>query len=504
MTTKLPFELSTDSVTNWLQSLSQLNSVNSANQLNKAVKQLRSAQTESSELLDTLILLSPTILFITANVEQSLEVESVKNDSKKSLKIEKLCIQLLRNISLAFCISSENKTLTTDERSQALFYALQFIGHTLCQSACFHQFSSSTLWKKTAELYQVANNEGIFEQEIQHKVKEFKQQPTIKTVIQRNCLFALFNANNFASSQIKELFAIANQHAHLLNLTKTTSATSVFLWDLANPNGQAPYLTNNPYQAAGSTIEIELSQFLAPIQTKAFSSQLEKQVLDAISSRLSAYTKDINAALPSAFIINHLLTGFENITEHLAKIEKLNKIHQFSSEYADEKPVNSMSLEPMEFEKSHLNTKSDLSNPNQQITPSHLAKPVKILKTPNEQFLIAETPPLNCAIGEITLLCSTESPIELGIIRQIKSHTNANSSHILIEKITGAPSFVQINTPAIANNKAILINNKQSSELYIAPCKMPKGIQIISNSEQKYTLNNLVDYSPYYMNYSVS
>jgi len=501
MTTSLPFELSTDSVSDWLQSLSQLNSVNSANQLNKIVKQLRGTKTEPQPLMQTLIQLTPTVLYITADIELSGLVERDKDSDKQSLKIEKLCIQLLRNMSLAFCRCSEDKSLTMTEKAQGMYYALQFIAQTQRLSVLFYQMPSSTLWKKTAKIYQVASDENILDNEMQNKVKEFKQQLSIKAVIQRNCLFALFRPNSFTTQQIKQLFIIADKYANLLTFDQNGATDCLFSWNLMN--GQAPSEEEKNYHSSESKVNMEISDFLELIQTKAFSSTLDEALSNALITQLSGYKKQVNASLPSAFVISHLLTGMEAITEYMEKVEKLNKIRQFSVQLADNKPANNLTLEPMEFEKSHLNTKPDINSLNQQeIVPEH-AKPVKILQTEDEQFFIAETPALECEIGELTLLCPKKSPLELGIIRQIKTTNYSNTTHILIEKIVGRPSFFHIAEPIISKNKAVLVSNEQSLDLFVAPCKIPKGMALLSVLEKEYIVGKLTDYSPSFMHFSV-
>lgn len=496
--TKLPFKLSTDATADWLQSLSQLSSVNSANQLNKAVKQLRSIKTDTGKVLEILVQLTPTVLYICSNIEATLQ-----KGSDKSQKIEKLGIQLLRNLSLAFCSYTTQDTISTDKKNQAIYIALQLIGYTQRLAAIFHQFPSATLWKKTGELYTLANGRNILKQLITHKIRDFKNLTTAEDVLKRNILFAILAPYQHNSSEVKELFSISEQHSHLLKLNTENSPDNIFCWDLESEI--PPHTKDSTHQQSDSHIKINATELLSLLRSTNFSFALDKETLALIIEKISGYKDPINTSVPSALIINHLIVGLGNISTYLEKLEKLNKIERLSSQIIDSNPIKKMSLEPMEHEKSHLNPATDFKPSNNSLKLLQGVPAVKMLQTKKDQYIIAETNPINSAIGDIILLCLPNLNLGIGIIRQIKLTNQSGTIHILIEKTSGIITAHLIDPPEASAKHIIVIQKDNSTrELFIAPSKLSNGTQIKSASGQSFTLDSLIDFSPFYMHYRIS
>ncbi len=499
-TTKLPFELSEESTTSWLQSLSQLSSVNSANQINKVIKQLRAINTDADKIFRILIQLTPTVIYISTDIESSHQTESNKNANDKSRKVEKLCIQLLRSLSLAFYAFTTKKSFPDDEKNQCLYIALQLIGRTQRITAIFHQFPSTTLWKKTGEIFISAQNRNVFQQQIKHKIKDFKSLSTIEAVLKRNILFSIFAPYQQHADLIQELFSIAKQHAHLLNLNTTYTTENAFSWNINSTH--PPYTTGSAQLRSDSIIGINTNELLSFTQSTSFSSSLKKEALEYIVCQISGYRELINSPVPSDFVINHLLVGFIDILEYLEETERLNKIQQISSQLAKTASSNYNLLNPVELKNNQFSLNQNTPNSSDNFLSE--AEVVKILKIKNNQYLIAESNPMACSIGDLTLLCASNHPPELGIIRQIRITNASGTNHILIEKITGTPLSGRINAPETIENQIILIQTKKSSsEVFIATNKFSNGTLVKLVSEESFTLDKLIDHSPFYMRYQI-
>jgi len=497
MNTKLPFELNPNSLNEWLQSLSRLNSVNSANQLNKVIAVLRNKKNDQDKVFQLLEQLIPTILFICNNIELSFHAEQISRYTDKSVKIEKLCIQLLRNISLAFCTQSNQDLLSVEDQLLAYYYAIQFIGLAQRQSSLFHHCPSATLWEKTSEIFQTTSNRNIIDQQVNHTITVFKQQSSILAVIKRNILFAILSPYNHTTNTIKELFTLSNQNAHLI---KFAHPEAQFCWNLDNKS--SPYLTTIHYDTTSSTVTIETNAFLQLLQSKEFTSKLNQQSLDLIISQLTGYKKEINSIIPSTFTAAYLFIGFKNISKYIEKTEKLKKIQHFSTPVDEQQVTSNMSLELMEHEKSYLNAKTTPTTSVNQNNLLKTATPVKLLKTIKNHYIIAESTDLRSITGEICLLCNNEGNYQLGIIKQIKTTNLSKTTHTLIEIIPGIVSINQITAPVIAEKTILLINKNNSPVEFITlPCKLSKGNKIILNSDQTFTINQLIDYSSSYMHF---
>ena len=497
----LPFELSEDSITNWLQSLSHLGSVNSASQLNNVVKQLESTKQDANKTLEALIQLTPTVLFVCSDIESSLLATTTKKVSEISKKVEKLCIQLLKNLSLNFCFFGVKKTLSVEEKTLAIYLALQLIGYSQRITSIFHHIPSTTLWKKTGELYMLLLRNNTLHDEIKHKIRDFKNQSTIEAVLKRNLLFAILASYQYSSSQIKELFSVSNKHAHLLNLNIENSTNNTFFWGPGS--GTIPCIQSETQKTNPFDIPIDTNDFLFLIRSEDFSSALEKETKEHIIARLSRYKDIFDSTSSSTKTINHIVTGFTDITNFLEKIDKLEKIQRLSSEYDNVPPIDKMSLELMESEKDYLSPVSDSTSSSYIDNFLTGIKAINIWPTKNNQYIVAEINTIHCSIDDIVLVSDSVLKPELGIIRQIKCINPPNGAHALIEKIAGTPSSHQIDSSPNASTEQIIIIQTQNSkpEVFIAPCMFHYDTQITSSAEETFTLEKLIDYSPYYMHF---
>jgi len=501
-TKKLPFELTEDSTTDWLQSLNQQNIVSSANQLNKAIKQLRLIHKDDENVFNILILLTPTALFFNSTIESSLLAETNKKTSETPQKVEKLCIQLLRNLSLAVCNFANNESISPEKQNLAIYVALQLNAFSQRLCSIYHQFPSTTLWRKTGELYTLALERHIFQQEIKHKIKGLENQSTIEAILKQQLLFTILASYRYSTSEIIEISSISKSYAHLLNLSTENATKSIFSWD---PNADTPPCSVNITQPQKKLdITIDTDAFLSLIQSSDFSSSLSKESLTHIISQLSAYTEIINSSIPSPVpTIKHLIIGITEISNFLDKVGKLNKIQQLSQEI-DIASSSKMTLEPMEFEKNYLRPAPVLDPLHNRDSVLANIKAVKILQPLNDQYIIAETDPIACEIDNLVLLSDAELKFNLGIIRHIKTTNQSGTTHILIEVIPGSPSSHLIKTPETAKNQIITCYNDDSRpELFIAPCKFSNGTQLTLSTENELRLNELTDYSPFFMRYSI-
>lgn len=501
MTTKqLPFDITIDSSANWLQSLSQLSSVNSAHQLNNAVKQLR--YSKADETLDVLIQLTPPILYSISDIVSSILAEA----NKTPRKIEKLCIQLLKNLSLGFCAYANKAEIPLEQTKLAIYFGLQLIGYTQYITTIYHESPSASLWGKTGQLYMLAQSRNIVSLEIMHKIKDFKNLMTIETVLKRNLLFSILMPYQYGPDNIKEMFFISGQHAKLLNLDSNNSTDNNFCWD---SNAELPpFWQDLDQKESDFIINIDSDAFLSFIKTPNFSSSLEEITLNRIIDQLSGFRQVMSTSIPvpaSNSDFYYLITGFTEITKLLQKISNLNQIQQLSSQIVDEATLNTMSLEPMAYEKSHLSPTPNLADTNTSDKLITNAQTVAMLNTKYNQYIIAYAQIIDCSIGDLVLLCKSGIKPELGIIRQINTPRSSSTTNVLIERTFGTPTSSLISTPKTTAKQNIIIKHRQlKPEVLIEPNKVSKGTKIIAALEKSHSLDNLIDYSPYFMRFHTS
>jgi len=485
---KLPFNLLADEIAIWLNSLERLNSVKTAIELNNVTKTLRSYKEDTNDVLKALIQLTPKTLQTCNTIESNFL--SDPQSKKYPVKVVRLCIQLLRNTGLAFS--------KTGEQGHEIYMALQFIGYAQRLASIIHETPSSSLWKETGRIYNLALSSKTTQQPIDHKIQNFKDQLSIESVLKRNILFNLFTPYKYSAKQIKELFLIASTLANKLLLYNTDKPSSnVFYWDSNSSN--SPNTINNTVKYQQFTTTIDTKDILLSIQSTNFICNLDHDTLSILLNHLSGYQSIIDTPIPSAPIISHLLTGFNDITEHLTKVSTLQKIEQLSTEAISNKPIEGISIQAMDVKHDNLNFAPKVAYSSSYKDFLSKAKPVKTLQVSNEKYTIAETSYLECNIGDIALLCHPNLTNKLGVIRQVKITNASKTVHILIEEIAGIVS-TQTTSPEL-----IFIQNLNAYQLlFQSPCKLANGSKLKSPSGDQFSLTEITDYSPYFSLYQAS
>lgn len=500
-TSALPFELTTVAATSWLQSLSKLNNVSTANHLNKAIKLFRNADYETDEAFLVLTELTPTILFISDDIESTFLSEESNFQNEKTQKIKKLCIQLLRNLSLVFCKFSGQEALSLDNQKLSSYFALQLLGLTQRLLANMHEFPSTSLWGKSSEIYIQSKENNYFDQELALKINKFKTLPNIESVLKRNLLFSILSPYQHTGSEIKELFLFSEQYANLLDFQSNKVNDDFYIWNTDNKS--PPQIKKSNQTANASNITISTNKLLTFMESSKFSCSLDQKIQTKIIEKISGYQKAIHSFVPSPPNIKHFIVGVVEIEKYLEKINKLNKIQQLSSQFGNNKPSNNMSLEPMEFEKNHLDSALDMQANKSSDLLLQGTRTVKVLKTKSSHFVIAESNPIDYDIGELVVLCATTLTAELGIIRQIRTTNISGTLHLLIEKIAGTLSALTIEAPEVETKQVLLVENSgKNPEIFIFPSKFSNGTQLKLSLDQSFILDKLLDHSPLFMRYS--
>ncbi len=491
--TKLPFNLLSDEISIWLASLEQQNSAKAAIELNNAAKALRRCESNSNDVLKALVQLTPLILQTCNTIELAFLTESPSN--KYPQKVIRLCIQLLRNTALALSKTNKSKNVSNADHNLSIYMALQFIGQTQRLSALFHESPSASLWKEMGRIYNLALQTEANQQGIKHKIDSFKDQLSIETVLKRNILFNLFIPYQYSDKQIKELFLISNTLADKLEITSSIpSPTHSFYWD-SNSN-TPPSIINNTVPCQQVFITINTKDVLIAIQMSHFICNLDKELILKLIDCLSGYQLIINNPIPSPPTISHLFTGFKNITEHLTKVCTLQKIQQLSTQTTSQGPL---SIQSKDARHNNLNAPPAIAYSSNYKDLLSSGRPVKTLQVSNERFTIAETGFMECDIGDIALLCHHNLTNKIGVIRQVKATNSSKTVHILIEEIAGNAS-----TPAKENKFISITNENFQKIIFPSPCKQSNGSKLQSASGDSYTLEQLIDYSPFFSLYQAN
>ncbi|MBD9361713.1 hypothetical protein EBB_14525 [Methylomonas sp. EbB] len=467
----LPFELSTESLGAWINSLSALPAANAANQLNLVLKQLTRSNGTAANVLPILVNLTPLTLHLSNGLTNAARSETDIATNTKALKIAKLAIQLLRHLSLAFCRTVETKQLDTSLTQQAIFYALQLVGYCLRSTALFYEMPSTTLWKKSGLLYTIAGELQLLKKPVSSKPQEFKLQSTIEAVIKRNVLFALSKPNQYSTTEISQLFQLANRHQDRLEISKTPNPDCGFIWNLGSEPSPIP--RTNSTLPRGS-VYINCLGLGHALQLGEIETELNSNMQTKLALHLTGYSNIFASVAIGPPMPAHLLEGFVAVSAHLQGEEKLSKIMNLSSQLSRGRSLaRDMSLVPLEHEKSFYKP----LNASIISFPEHGTN-LSLLRNVSKQFLVAESPAPNCSTGDIGLLCREQQPAKLVIVRQQTLYEDVTL--ILLEPIIGNITIHDIENAGDSNSqKAIVIGMETAQpEVLLANGKYTVGSKI--------------------------
>jgi len=484
----LPFELSTESLAGWLKSLSALPPANAANQLNQTLKQLTRGEALSNALLPLLVNLTPLTLHLSNNLANLARPDAQSTTDKKAVKIAKLAIQLPRHLSLVFCQLAEHEELEEAQARLAIYHALQLIGYSQRNGALFYEMWSATLWKKTAFLYQLAVEQQWLEQTIPTKIPEFKLHPNIAAVIRRNLLFAISQPNRYSYGEISQLFELANQYQHLLEIGDHQATDFNFYWEAdcgePNPKKQAHWKLPMGCVAVNS-LAIGHALQMGEIKT-----ELPAETQIKLVQHLTGYPQIFASTIIGQPIPAQLLSGFASVTTSLHAEDKVTKIMRLSAQLNNGKSIaRGMTLVPLENESSHYKS-IDPAKVNFVETRSVL----NLLRSHSNQYQVAESTSPNCTTGDIGLLCRAQQPAILVIVRQQSLYEDVKL--ILMEEIKDSVAIYHISGAGNKGQQAIIIGGETDHpEVFLPSGKYSLDSKILLKYGPSFYLKECVEHN---------
>lgn len=339
----LPFALTTSSLALWLDTLAYLSPAVAANQLDQCIKDLDECQLEANVYLPLLINLSPTCIVLALSLS-ALELTDTKHKlAKKSVKIAKLGIQILKRLASAFCALADNKQLDHTETQTACYYALQLFGYCLRNCALLYEMPSRSIWKKTAQLYIIALNDGSLENKQAAKIYEFKNQSTIAGVFRRNLLFSIFSPMRYTAHEINELFKLSNTYYAFIDLGVEKIDDFSFCWSL-DGGEPFPVKLNHKYLPQNYVV-IDTRRFVHALQLSSLKTLLKPSAQAKLALSLSGYQQFFSSLSLDLPYASKLLMGFSQVCELFQQQEKLSKIKELGFP-----AQRNMTLLPLEHE----------------------------------------------------------------------------------------------------------------------------------------------------------
>ncbi|MDD2738973.1 MAG: hypothetical protein PHR94_08565 [Methylomonas lenta] len=461
----LPFEMTTDALNDWLQSLSALPNTQAAHQLGQALKQLKEQKYPASELVPILINLTPLTLHFSTSLSSILSSDT--QHSGKAFKLAKLSMQLPRQLALLFCQLVESKGLEAGVLQTCIYYALQLIGYSLRCYNLFYEMPSVSLWKKSTSLYKLAVENDCLAQSQSTKLAEFKAQLTIESVLKRNLLFTILAPTLFKADEISHFFQLANDSAHLLEISVDRDTHDFgFYWDLQSDIPPCP-AKKNYRSLPDNFMALNTTRISHELQLGTIPTQLSPGTQNKLALILSGYRQVFGSIIPGLPSSSKLIAGFNSICAYLQEQNKLSKISQLSSQLPETSNHGfNLSLVPLEHQRNVFDADRRPFTKQQ-----NQGKGVNLLKTPNKTYLIAESRGLECWTGDIVMLYKEQHPVSLAIIRQQNFSELSNANHFLLEQLPGSCNIYSIVNSSIDTNALLVGENSDNPQVFLAAGK---------------------------------
>ncbi len=494
---QFPSTLNNTTIAEWLAALSQLKPVNASSLLNDGINQLRKKHISQPEALNYLIKLTPVTLHLSSSL---VDAFTNAEADRGAIKISKLSLLLPRNLALAFhALFQKNNA---EQRACTGYFTVQLIGHYLQLCANFQSLPSEKLWIISGEIFVRAEQESLLSQTVSSKVTEFKEQPDIEQVIKRNLLFSLCSMQKLQRNEVESVTKFCNLFAKHVQIIQENTTFSAFYWDYLKTFPAQKQHLNQPlrqYQIGISCNELILK---SPDYNR-LSDVLNESLYNKIMLTLTSFKKPLYDNIPAAPIIQRAITGLSEIHAFLTRLEKLQRINQLGSLAPDTQASNRMLLEPMDHEKSHFKSTQTILQPAENDEEISAGQTVKILRTNNSHFINIETHKMNFTNGDLILLIDKKKNLTLGIIRQQKLANTADSTQILVEKISQSIRTLCIENKTGLSVGLLLNNPPDHPSIILAYTRFQKG-ETLKHQDQQITLGNLLEYTPSLVHYRLS
>ncbi len=488
-----PFAFEPDSVTEWLVKTSASENTHASEQLYKALKYINKGNLQAERLYPLLEKLTPEVLHH-ANCLEALFRKTETDLPAKMRKVAKLSIQLLRQLAVAYSHLAACNQFDPQQQALIIKRALQAVALAMRQSALIYERPSETLWKIIGDLYLQAKYNNILQIQAREKIQVLNKQTTIDAVVKQNLLFSLCSPYRFSGAEIDAIFGFAESQCQLLKTaTQASDAIPVnFYWDYESRTPPQPVYYGAAIKSKLLLNTHDLCEYLGSAK---FTGPLSKETSQCLLATLSNFRTAINSTTPGTPKIYQLIIGFQQVVDFMENPQQ----------YAG---CNDFALEPLA--EGGFNRPANKSGKIwEQNTSSAYVNTAKVQATLDARLDVAELQVMPNELGEPAIVFTGKELPALCVIRQIQKNAQVNIWRILLEKLSGEVSYVQVAGKSKAKVTAIMIEAGEAPREILLPVdkySTGSGIRILRHGQQfeDLTLTRLVDFTPHYMRYQIA
>ncbi|MGR9073408.1 MAG: hypothetical protein ACU833_10130 [Gammaproteobacteria bacterium] len=440
-TNPLPFELKEESITRWIDQISQLEKIQSANILYDLIKQLKLNSCALSSLYMIVDMVTPKAIQLSSYFDIYLSSQKELSDKKK--KVGKLGVHLLRSLINAYfeIVSSEEFSSQFQRETQALIInrAISLIGLTAKSLAMINAPPSGSLCQIQGKLFQYGLKNELLETRTQEKIAFFKQQPSILSSIKRSLLFSIINPHQFNEDDLMALFQFIMLHGDLIDTCSCDDVLEkTFYWNFHSgelPNANADNCDPNTH------LLFSVDRFFRCFEDenqKSGGTGISPDAVYRVLLILSQYDQPYNSIIPAAVKTADVILGFGPCLEFMKKQSALTKIQKISNLEDSELRDKLLSVLPLEHEQKFAH--HALQAAAKKI--NHSFKKCLLLTTKDSAYFVIETKLKNSAANDF-IIVADNGRIGLGIVRKVKKADQVKSHRMLVEKLPGEISFIE-------------------------------------------------------------
>lgn len=455
----LPFELTADSVGDWLAVLENLSIGEKVKRLNKIANHFINDPVEPGLLFPVLDKLTETVLLVSKILEHMGVSENRVTLPENTRKFTSFAIQLPKKLSLAYVQLAGTDSIAEAQQAVCIYRALQIFLLLIKRNTLFYEAPDLTFWKKIAELYLLAETSRLLTAPITDSIPGLPHHSNIESVIKHALLFYVCRPYRYSPSDIVDIFAVTADIAQGLAFEPETSDKTMFYW---SPSAQCPPQCVNPDRTQENALFFNTHELINYFERYFFNNPEKKSLIKDLLTHLTAYEELRQSVTPGNSQKAGLIVGTQQAFKFLNILISRYRILQLSGAIHEKNLPVKLELVPMEAGKQAM---ASLSTKILRDDKSLAVTNIGTYPTDEEAFCMTKTG-LACTMDEPVILTYEDQPPLFALIRHIRTETGVKLKSLLLEVIDGAVYPIEIGE---SHGFIIAKSASDAAELFLPP-----------------------------------
>jgi hypothetical protein len=452
----LPFELTVESVGNWLLSIDQLFPAEKINLFNGVLNELANAPIEKNIVFLILDKLTENILMLSKLLEHIAQRPAHSPDKARKWIIAS--IQLPKKLSFAFAQLAKDNALPNTQKIVCAYRALQILCLLSKRGSLFYEAPDLSIWKKFAELFLLAETQQWLTLSIDDQVTGLITQPTLESVVKHALLFHSCLPYQYNAADMSAIFATTAEWVPSVRLCTDTSDVSLSHW---RPDALLPPEHRDPENDQRRVLSLDNSDLIDFFENHP-DKQAKLQAYPGLLNRLTAYYEVRRSVDPLNAKKCGLIIGSAQTAKFLNILISRYRVMELSGNNTNQQKASRLELVPLEIRNTMASLSSKILADVKNVTASQLT----IFATKEHAFCVAKIANLQCSQDEPAIIVLEGQPPCFTVIRHIRTDSNIRLRNVLLERIEGEVYPVEI-----GKHQGFIVIHPESgrAELFLPP-----------------------------------